>query len=96
MTYSIEVIDTELNRNFVSVYRNYDHYLKVTMGLEEYYKARSELKEKKRPQLWEMIVSPEVRELINDVKKKNEEKEEYYRQVQERKNKYPHLFKDSH
>ena len=66
------------------------------MGLEEYYKARSELKEKKRPQLWEMIVSSEVRELINDVKKKNEEKEEYHRQVQERKNKYPHLFKDSH
>ena len=84
MTYSIEAFDTELNRNGISVYRNYEHYRKATMGLEE------------QPQLWEMIVSPEVRELINDVKKKNEEKEEYYRQVQEKKNKYPHLFKDSH
>ena len=46
--------------------------------------------------LWKMIVCTEVRELFNDVKKKNEEMEEYYRQVKERKNKYPHLFKDSH
>ena len=90
MTYSIETFDTELNKNVTNVYRNYEHYRKVTMGLEEYYKE-------KRPILsWEMsLVSPQVRELINDVREKTEQKEEYHRQVQERKNKYPRLFKES-
>ena len=40
MTYSIEMFDTELNKNVTNVYRNYEHYRKVTMGLEEYYKDR--------------------------------------------------------
>ena len=94
MTYSIETFDTELNKMNIYVYRNYEHYRKVTMGLEEYYKE----KRKDRPILsWEMsLLSPQVRELINDVRKKNEQNEEYHRKVQERKNKYPHLFKDSH
>ena len=39
------------------------------------------------------LLSPQVRELINDVREKNEQKEEYHRQVKERKKKYPHLFK---
>ena len=94
MTYSIEVFDIELNKMNIYVYRNYEHYLKVTMGLEEYYKE----KRKDSPILsWEMsLLSPQVRELINDVRKKNEQNEECHRKVQERKNKYPHLFKDSH
>ena len=93
MTYSIETFDTELNKNVTNVYHNYEHYRKVTMGLEEYYKE----KRKDRPILsWEMsLVSPQVRELINDVREKTEQKEEYHRQVQERKNKYLHLFKES-
>ena len=89
MTYSIETFDTEFNKNVTNVYRNYEHYRKVTMGLEEYYKDRPILS-------WEMsLLSPQVRELINDVREKTKQKEEYHRQVQERKNKYPHLFKES-
>ena len=85
MTYSIEAFDTELNRNVTHVYRNYEHYLKATTGLENISAHRLS---------WVLsVVSPQVRELINDVREKNEQKEEYYRQMQERKNKYPHLFK---
>ena len=40
------------------------------------------------------LMSPQVRELINDAREKKEQKEEYHRQMQERKNKYPHLFKE--
>ena len=93
MTYSIEAFDTELNKMNIYIYRNYEHYLKVTMGLEEYYKE----KRKDSPILSrEMGLDPQVRELINHVREKNEQNEEYHRKVQERKNKYPHLFKDSH
>ena len=88
-SFSIKKFDTELNKNGIYVYSNYEHYRKATMGLEEYYK------DKRRGLSWEMsVVSPQVRELINDASEKKEQKEEYHRQVQERKNKYPHLFKE--
>ena len=93
-SFSVKKFDTELNKMGIYVYRNYEHYLKATMGLEEYYLYISAHKD--RPRLsWVMSgVSPQVRELINDVMEKKEQKEEYHRQVQERKNKYPHLFKE--
>ena len=90
MTYSIETFDTELNKNVTKVYQNYEHYRKVTMGLEEYYKEKRPILSREMS-----LVTPQVRELINDVREKTEQKEEYHRQVKERKNKYPHLFKES-
>ena len=84
-SFLVEKFDTELNKNVICVYRNYNHYRKETMGVEEYYKDK----------LREMNMSGlswEVKELINNVRKKTKQKEEYQRQLQERKNKHQHLF----
>ena len=84
-SFSVKKFDTELNKNGIYVYRNYEHYLANS----------SAHKDKLRGLSWEMsLVIPQVRELINDAREKKEQKEEYHRQVQERKNKYPHLFKE--
>ena len=84
-SFLVEKFDIELNKNVICVYRNYNHSnRKETMGVEEYYKNK----------LREMNMSGlswEVKELINNVREKTKQKEEYQRQLQERKNKYPHL-----
>ena len=94
-SFSVKKFDTELNKIGIYVYHNYEHYRKATMGLEEYYLANRSAHKDRLRLSWEMsLVSPQVRELINDAREKKEQKEEYHRQVQERKNKYPHLFKE--
>ena len=86
-SFLVEKFDTELNKNVICVYRNYEHYRKATMGVKEYYKD-------KHREMNMRGLSWQVRELINDAREKTKQNEEYQRQSQEIKNKYPHLFNE--
>ena len=86
-SFSVEKFNTKLNKNGIYVYRNYEHYRKTTMSVEEYYKYKAR-------EMNMRGLSWQVRELINDAREKTNQKEEYQRQSQERKNKYPHLFNE--
>ena len=80
-TFSVEMFDTESNRNVIHVYQNYEHYRKDCMGVAEYYK------EKRRKQILNQMDWRD-KEMIIRIKEQKQKDEEYQRQKQARYNKY--------
>ena len=80
-TFSVEMFDTESNRNVIHVYHNYEHYHKDCIGLDEYYN------EKCRKQIFNQMDWRD-KEMIIRIKEQKQKDEEYQRQKQARYHKY--------
>ena len=81
MTFSVEEFDTELNRNVIHVYQNYEHYRKNCMGVAEYYKE-------KRREMNLRGMDWRDKELIKGIREQKQKDEEYQKQKQVRYHKY--------
>ena len=81
MTFSVETFDTEINRNVIHVYQNYEHYRKNCMGVVEYYKE-------KRREMNSRGMDWRTRELIKGIQEQQQNDEEYQKQKQVRYHKY--------
>ena len=81
MTFSVEELDAELNRNVIHVYQNYEHFRKNCMGVDEYYKE-------KRREMNLGGMDWRDKEMIIRIKEQQQKDEEYQKQKQARYNKY--------